>query len=92
MPKKSASTVSTTSSGKRRVSRARLALRRVMSKIARWDKYREANKPAWSAKKEKDRKSRNRSRYNNWNTDGLKKHAALLEAIIDKGRKVKVVL
>jgi len=89
MGKKNSSKVSKTSSGGRRVSRARAALRRVMMKIARWEKYRADGKPAWTAKQEKEGKSRNRSRYNNWDTSGLTKHAELLESIIKQGKKVK---
>ena len=84
--------VSKTSSGKRRVTKAKAALRRITMKIARWERYKEEGKPSWTADKEKKKKSRPTtvSRYNNWDTTGLKKHAALLEEIIAKGRKVKV--
>jgi len=86
-----ASKISKTSSGKRRVSKAKAALRRVNMKIARWERYKEEGKPAWTADKEKKKKSRPTtvSRYNNWDTTGLKKHAELLKSIIAKGRKVK---
>ncbi len=81
--------ISKSSSGKRRMARASKALRRIMMKIARWERYLEEGKPSWTAAQEKDGKSRNRSRYNNWDTTGLKKHADVLQAIIDKGRKTK---
>jgi len=92
MPKKTASTISKTSSGGRRRSRARAELRRVKMKIARWERYKEEGKPAWTAAKEKKKKSRPTtvSRYNNWDTAGLKKHMKVLEGIIDQGKKVAV--
>lgn len=75
-----------TSSGIRRLARARQALRRVNMKIARWE--RNKDNPEKVTTWDKAQKPRKRSRHNNWDTTGLKKHAALLQKIVDLGRKV----
>lgn len=77
-----------TSSGKSRMSRARRALRRIKMKIARWERNQEnpeKKPPKW----EKEQHVRQYSRHNEWNTDGLKKHAEILQEIIDRGIKVR---
>ena len=83
------SKISSTSSGKRRMIRAKRNKRRVDMKIARWEKYKESGKQSWPSKNEKAGKSKNRSRYNNGDTTGLKKQSAHLQSVIDRGRKTR---
>lgn len=85
---KSGNKTSKTSSGRRRMTCAKRALRRVEMKIARWERNQEnpeKKPPKWS----KDQNVRLRSRHNEWNTEGLKRHAELLRSIIKKCRKTK---
>ena len=86
---KSGSTTGSTSSGKRRMVRAKRNKRQVDMKIARWKRYQTEGKVSWTATQEKDGKSKNRSRYNNWDTAGLKRHSEHLQSVIDKGRKTR---
>jgi len=82
------SKVAKTSSGNGRMVRAKRALMRITMKIARWKRNQEdATKvpPKW----DKDQHVRLRSRHNEWNTEGLERHANLLLEIIKMGRKVK---
>lgn len=89
--KKSASGTKTakTSGGMRRASRAKRALMRLNMKIARWKRNQNDETKA-PPKWDKKQKVRLRSRHNEWNTEGLERHAKLLQKIIDKGRKVRV--
>lgn len=81
------SKVSKSSSGNSRMSRAKRALRRTLMKIARWERNQDdPNKVHTLTKGKKVRKI---SRYNEWNVDGLKKHANLQREIIKRGRKTK---
>jgi len=74
-----------TSSGKRRVWKARQELRRIKMKITRWKRNQgdEKKKKIW----DKDQSPRLRSRHNNWNTTGLEKRVKQLESYIKKGPK-----
>jgi hypothetical protein len=69
-----------TSSGMRRVSRAKRELYKVQAKLKRWERNQS------DPKKEQAGKSRN-----GWNTAGLQKRASQLQEIIKKGRKVPKV-
>ncbi len=75
-----------TSGGMRRCIRAKRALMRITMKIARWE--RNKDNPEKVSKWDRKQKPRLRPRHNEWNTEGLKKHAAILQKIVDKGRKV----
>ena len=75
-----------TSGGMRRYVRAKLALMRITMKIARWERNRDNHEKMskWGKKQNPHR----RARHNEWNTEGLKKHAITLQKIVDAGRKV----
>lgn len=77
-----------TSKGMRRCIRAKRALMRLTMKIARW----ECNQknPEKVSKWNRKQNPRRRSRHDNWNTEGLKRYAVVLQSVIDKGRKVRV--
>jgi hypothetical protein len=87
--KSSTSTKVSSSSGRRRMSRAKRALLRVTMKISRWKRYIEEEKPSVTVKQRKSKKHKNKSRHNNWDITGLERHAKLLKSIVDMGRKVK---
>ena len=76
-----------TSSGNRRMSRAKKALMRLKMKIARW-KRNEQN-PEKDRVVKKGQNACYRSRHNEWNTAGLEKHAKVLEEIIKMGKTKK---
>ena len=84
---KGGSKVSKTSSGRRRVTRAKRVLMRIIMKIARWKRNQEDETKV--SKWDKKQNVRLRSRHNKWNTEGLERHANLLREIIKRGRKVK---
>ena len=81
------STVARTSGGMKRCTRAKRALKRIMMKIARWE--RNQNNLEKVSKWGKKQNPHRRSRHNEWNTDGLKRHIAILQSVINKGRKVR---
>lgn len=89
--KSSTSVKVNSSSGKRRISRAKQALLRVNMKIARWKRYLEEEKPSMTTEQKRSKKHKNKSRHNNWDTAGLERRAKLLKSIVDMGRKVKRV-
>lgn len=90
MAKGGSNKVSTISSGQTRVSRARRAARRIRMKIARWERYKKDGKVAWEPTNKKKVCPTTVSRYNNWDTTGLKKQLAHHEEIIAGGGKTKV--
>jgi len=72
------------SSGLRAIRQRQRLVKRLEMKIARWDKYREMNKSRISKKNhicDNWSGATCASRHNSWNTAGLKKHIALLEAL-----------
>ena len=75
------------SSGNKRMNKAKKALMRLKMKIARWKRNQE--NPAKNRVLSKGQNACYRSRHNNWNTDGLKKHAKLLEEVIGMGKTKK---
>lgn len=75
-----------TSGGMRRYVRAKLALMRIIMKIARWE--RNQNNLDKVSKWGKKQHPHRRTRHNEWNTEGLKKHAITLQKIVAAGRKV----
>ena len=80
--------VAAPSGGMRGVVKAKRELMRVLMKIARWK--RNQTDPTKVSTWNRKQNPRRRSRHNEWNTEGLEKHAALLQTIIDRGRKVPI--
>lgn len=73
MGKKKLKRDSRKSKGMSRASRATRALQRLLMKINRWRQYRQ-----------EERAANSKSRVG-WNTEGMERHATLLESIIKKG-------
>lgn len=78
---------SVTSGGKRRNSRIMRNIRRLEYKIARWERYKAEGKPSGGKVPEgrnisKKRSPSTKSRHQNWDTTGLKKHKEHLESLL----------
>jgi hypothetical protein len=75
------------SGGMRRCVRAKRALMRITMKIARWERNQE--KPEKVSKWSRKQNPQRRSRHNEWNTEGLKRHVNTLQSIVSQGQKVR---
>lgn len=84
---KGTSKIPKVSGGMRRATRAKRALKRIMMKIARWE--RNKSNPKKVSRWHRKQNPHKRSRHYNWDTAGLKRHAEFLQSIVNKGRKVR---